>query len=96
MPCGKTHCLQIANISLQTVTKQQTTSGQPRGIQWDLFIQLEDHDFADDLAVLSSTYSQLKTKMDRLSSFATGLPINKKKTEVMCVITIAMVSPERM
>jgi len=31
---------------------QKTTSDKPRGIEWTLFYQLEDLDFADDLAFL--------------------------------------------
>jgi len=31
-----------------------TTSDKPSGIQWTLFSQLEDLDFADDLAFISS------------------------------------------
>jgi hypothetical protein len=30
----------------------KTTSDKPRGVQWTLFSQLEDLDFADDLAFL--------------------------------------------
>ena len=31
-----------------------TTADRPRGIQWTLFCQLEDLDFADDFALLST------------------------------------------
>ena len=34
--------------------KKEGTADKPRGIQWTLFSQIEDLDFADDLAVLSS------------------------------------------
>ena len=65
---------------------RKTTANRPRGIQWTLFSQLEDLDFADDLAVLSSTLTHLQEKTDILSKFAeqTGLNINTAKTQVMC------------
>ncbi|XP_013399160.1 uncharacterized protein LOC106165493 [Lingula anatina] len=48
---------------------------------------LEDLDFADDLALLSSKHSHLQEKTDRLSSFAAqaGLAISTTKTQVMCI-----------
>ena len=66
---------------------RQTTSDRPRGIQWTLFSQIEDLDFADDLAVLSSTHRRLQEKTDRLVDFSksTGLVVNSKKTEVMAL-----------
>ena len=71
---------------------KRTTHDQARGIQWTMFTKLEDLDFADDIALLSTTRSQMQTKMERLKNFAqqTGLVINKKKTEAMMV----NVSPE--
>jgi len=46
---------------------------------------LEDLDFADDIALLSSTHQHMQTKAERLCKFAskTGLKINQKKTEVL-------------
>ena len=60
---------------------------KPRGIQWTLFSHLEDLDFADDLAVLSSNYTHLQEKTERLNQYAkqTGLNINGPKTQVMCI-----------
>ena len=68
---------------------RQTTCDKPRGIQWTLFSQLEDLDFADDLAVLSCKHVHLQEKTVRLSSYAKqrGLNINASKTQVMCVNT---------
>ena len=50
---------------------------------------MEDLDFADDLAVMSSTHNHLQEKSDRLCKYAkqTGLYINQKKTQVMCINT---------
>ena len=41
---------------------RKTTSDKPRGIQWTLFSQLEDLDFADDLAFLSVKLDHLQEK----------------------------------
>ena len=55
------------------------------GIRWRFTEKLEDLDFADDLALLSSTRRQLQLKNERLSngSKGTGLKINITKTKVM-------------
>ena len=62
-----------------------TTEGRNNGIQWTLTTQLDDLDFADDLALLSHNHRQMQEKTSRLetTSARTGLRINKKKTEVM-------------
>ncbi|CAH1270925.1 Hypp4514 [Branchiostoma lanceolatum] len=66
-----------------------TTSDRPRGIKWTPNMYLEDLDFADDLAALSSVRTSLQEKTDRLSDRGkqTGLYINKKKTQVMYINT---------
>ena len=45
---------------------RKTTADKPRDIQLTLFAQIEDQDFADVLAVLSSKYTHLQEKTDRL------------------------------
>ena len=52
------------------------------GIRWRLTTMLEDLDFADDLALISSTFTQIQSKINHLSSNGkgTGLKINTKKT----------------
>ncbi|KAL9952828.1 hypothetical protein ACROYT_G040141 [Oculina patagonica] len=64
-----------------------TTADRPRGIQWTLFSQLEDLDFADDLAALSTNRHHLQEKTDRLNRFAkqAGLQINTSKSKVMYI-----------
>ena len=59
------------------------------GIQWTLFSQLEDLDFADDLAFLSVNVDHLQEKTYRLERYAkqTGLTINTSKTQVMSINT---------
>ena len=62
-----------------------TTTGRKNGIQWTLWTQLDDLDFADDLALLSHNHSQMQDKTTRLEtvSAGTGLKISRKKTELM-------------
>ena len=45
-------------------------------------LQLEDLDFADDIALTSSCYTHMQTKTRQLNQFAarTGLRVNEKKT----------------
>ena len=66
---------------------RKTTTDKPRGIQWTLFSQLEDLDFADDLALVSSKHSHLQEKTDRLGNFAAqaGLTVSTSKTQVMFI-----------
>ena len=55
------------------------------GIQWTLWSQLNDFDFADDLALLSRSHEQMQEKTDLLNlvSAQTGLNINMNKTKIM-------------
>ena len=64
---------------------RKTTSDQRRGITWSMFSTLEDLDFADDIALLSSKQDHMQEKTNRLSHYAsqTGLQINAKKTQEM-------------
>ena len=41
---------------------RQTTQNAQHGIQWALFSQLEDIDYADDIALLSTTANHLQKK----------------------------------
>nr|KAG5714489.1 hypothetical protein BaRGS_006935 [Batillaria attramentaria] len=45
-----------------------TTAGRKNGIQWTLWTQLDDLDFADDLALLSHSHSQIQDKTTRLEA----------------------------
>ena len=57
---------------------QKTTTDKHRGIQWTLSSQLEDLDFAYDLAVLSTNAKHLYEKTNRFAKYVlqTGLIIN--------------------
>ncbi|XP_020620942.1 uncharacterized protein LOC110058631 [Orbicella faveolata] len=66
---------------------RQATSLRFRGIQWTIFSHLQDLEFADDIAILSSTPTHLQKKSDDLNTNAkkTGLIISKKTSKIMCV-----------
>ena len=70
-----------------------TTTGRNNGIQWTLWTQLDDLDFADDLALLSHNHSQMqdKTSLLETTSAGTGLKINRKKTELIIIIMIIII-----
>jgi len=64
---------------------RETTNGRRMGIQWTMWDHLEDLDFADDIALLSHRFQQIREKTTRLEIIAagTGLRINGTKTKVM-------------
>ncbi|XP_072025116.1 uncharacterized protein [Amphiura filiformis] len=64
---------------------KHATEGNNTGIRWKFMTKLEDLDFADDIALLSSTIQHMQDKATKLCEFAarTGLKINTKKTEVL-------------
>ena len=66
---------------------RQATSLRSRGIQWTIFSHLQDLDFADDIAILSSTPTHLQEKSDDLTTNAKRkeLIISRKKSKIMCV-----------
>ena len=66
---------------------RQTTHNTQHGIQWTFFSQLEDLDYEDDVAQLSTTANHLQKKAQLLTDNAMkiGLQINQKKTKVMCM-----------
>ena len=68
-----------------------TTTGRNNGIQWTLLTQLDDLDFADDIALLSHSRNQMQDKTTILASTSaqTGLKINLRKTELLKVNTTA-------
>ncbi|VDP31752.1 unnamed protein product [Schistosoma curassoni] len=64
--------------------KTSTSEGK-HGIQWTARIQLDDLDFADDLALLSQTQQQMqeKTTIVTAVSTAVGLSIHKGKSKIL-------------
>ncbi len=47
-------------------TMNQTTNNSQTGIQWSLTEQLEDLDFADDIALLAHSHQQMQDKTNKL------------------------------
>ena len=64
---------------------RNTTVGNKTGIRWNFTSKLEDLDFSDDIALMSSCYTHMQTKTRQLNQFAarTGLRIKKKKTQIL-------------
>ena len=64
---------------------KKATYGKRNGIQWIMFNQLDDLDFADDIALLSHSHQQMQEKLIQVERRAaeTGLHINSKKTKIL-------------
>ena len=64
---------------------RNTTAGNKTGIRWNFTSKLEDLDFDDDIALMSSCYTHMQTKTRQLNQFAAriGLRINKKNTQIL-------------
>ncbi|MGL5901241.1 MAG: reverse transcriptase domain-containing protein [Cetobacterium sp.] len=62
-----------------------STAQRNHGIQWTPWKQLDDLDFADDLALLSHTQQQMQEKTNHVASTSAqiGLNIHKDKTKVL-------------
>ena len=65
------------------------TANKPQGLVWGLFHRLEDCDFADDIALLAHSHTDMQEKTDRVANIAkkTGLKIHSGKTKLMKVKT---------
>ena len=63
----------------------RTTEGRRTGIRWKFTSVLQDLDFADDIALLSSRHVDIRDKTNSLVDEAVrvGLRINSKKSKVM-------------
>ena len=68
------------------------TKQRRNGIQWTLNTQLEDLDFADDLALLSHSHQQMQEKTSELAAISSrvGLNIHKCKTKILKVNAVNM------
>lgn len=64
---------------------RKTVEGGKTGIRWNFMSVLEDLDFADDIALLSSTMQHLQQKTRKLEENAAmvGLKLNDKKCKIM-------------
>ena len=63
----------------------KTVENDNNGLRWNFTTVLEDIDFADDLALLSSKKTHIQKKVDRLNkhSKAIGMKSSIKKTKLM-------------
>ena len=63
----------------------KVTADKRRGIRWKFTTVLEDLDFADDIALLSSKFNDLREKTGRLTEEAArvGLQLNAKKCKTL-------------
>ena len=64
---------------------RRTVAHAGTGIRWKMTTMLEELDFAGDLALISSTYTQIQKKIDNLNrnGKGTGLKISTTKTKLM-------------
>jgi hypothetical protein len=64
---------------------KRTIEEKPTGIRWNFTTKLEDLDFADDLALLSSKFQDVQQKTQSLheNTSGVGLNINMNKTKTM-------------
>jgi hypothetical protein len=71
-------------IVLDWVMRRTVGNGE-NGIRWKFTSKLDDLDFADDIALLSSTKQQMQYKLNKLDAEArrVGLKINVEKTKMM-------------
>ena len=70
-------------LAIDFIMKRCT--GGRNGIQWTLTSQLDDLDYADDIALLSHNYNQMQNKTNILGeiSKSLGLRINKNKSKTL-------------
>ena len=68
---------------------EATTNGRRNGIQWTPWSQLDDLDFADDLALLTHNHRQMQDKTSVLAntSAQVGLDIHPQKTKILKINT---------
>ena len=71
-------------IAMDWIMRKTVGKGE-NGIRWNFTSKLDDLDFADDVALLSSTKQHIQNKTTKMNEEATrvGLKINKEKTKVM-------------
>ena len=76
-------------LTMDWVMKTSTAQGR-NGIQWTLWKQLDELDYADDLALLSHTRHQMQEKTSAVAdaSARLGLKIHRWKSKVLKVNTV--------
>ena len=86
------HISQLSNYYVLLCSRMYIMKKIHELLIWTLFEQLDDLDFADDLALLVHNQNQMQDKTCRLETFSakTGLKINLRKTELIKINTTAI------
>ena len=69
-------------LVIDWIMRKTTTANNNTSIRWKMTTKLDDLDFADDIALLSSSKDHMQNKLNSLNNYATqmGLKINAGKT----------------
>ena len=72
-------------LAIDWIMRKTTTANNNTGIRWKMTTKLDELDFADDIALLSSSKDHMQNKLNSLNNYVTqtGLKINAGKTKVM-------------
>lgn len=75
-------------IVIDWVMRKTTGSGE-NGIRWKFTKKLDDLDFADDIALLSTTHRQMQLKTDSIIKYSAqvGLKANREKCKILKINT---------
>jgi len=78
----------LFNLAIDWVMRE-TTAGRRNGIQWTPLRQLDDLDYADDIALLSHSHQQMQFKTDEFARISknVGLNVHKGKTKILKIGT---------
>ena len=70
-----------------------STEQKRNGIQWTLWKQLDDLDFAEDLALISYTQQQMQEKTNCVAYYSAGIGLNihRGKSKVLKVNTASTI-----
>ncbi|VDO95757.1 unnamed protein product [Schistosoma margrebowiei] len=60
-------------------TIKTSTSQEEHGIQWTVWMQLDDLDFSDDLALLSHIHQQMQVKTTGVAAASVAVSLNMNK-----------------
>ena len=70
---------------------KSTTQGKRNGMQWTFLTQLDDLDFADELAFLSHSHTQMQDKTSKLEKVSAGIRLKAREKQMR--INIKVVTP---
>ena len=69
---------------------RKTVRNEENGIRWKFATKLDDLDYADDIALISSTKQQLQEKSNNITKFAscTGLKVKTRRKSTHSIISV--------